>query len=552
MQKLSLNARLLILFISLLVISVVTVGATAYFKAYDLTQGTIEKRLLRETALMNYLADNLKFVYISDEEYFMQEVEVNVRNQQATLIKDGIAAEMFYITGGKVIPFKVSGESLPDISDHLVAKLTSDSSGIVNENIAGEQYTIAYKKMQAIDGTYALLIPTKSYMAPVYEMAYFIIAGIITSIIVLTTINILFVRTVTKPLNDLRNTMREVREGKLQPAMIRTNLPELTSLQKSYNAMIEHMRGVLHELQVSAKDLEETGEQLNNSSEGALSSSERVVSAIQVVKIGAEATASSSEQNAHTFKEMKRLIEKMAENMSEVFKRAERMDASARIGEKSIQELIHIIYQFEEDVSNLTKTMNKLNDYTHSITKLIGIVNNISEQTKLLALNASIEAARAGEAGKGFSVVAQEVGKLAEQSKEATEDISLAITNMESISTHANNEFEQFHSKINKNLQMANQSRSAIDDLMGDINETTTSVKFIHGELIELGEVLPKLEQHAENFTFVAQETLASSENMLAESSGQMEQMEKMNEVGKKLHEFSKTLRVLTEKFSVK
>ena len=82
--------------------------------------------------------------------------------------------------------------------------------------------------MNEINGTYGLVIPTKSYMGPVNQMAYFTLAVIFISILVTTIVTILFVRTLTKPLNVLRNTMREVREGTLPNSVaIKTNIPEI-------------------------------------------------------------------------------------------------------------------------------------------------------------------------------------------------------------------------------------------------------------------------------------------------------------------------------------
>ena len=69
--------------------------------------------------------------------------------------------------------------------------------------------------MKEIGGTFGLIIPTKSYMNPVNQMAYFTLIVIIISILITTLVTVLFVRTLTKPINQLRNTMREVREGNL-------------------------------------------------------------------------------------------------------------------------------------------------------------------------------------------------------------------------------------------------------------------------------------------------------------------------------------------------
>jgi methyl-accepting chemotaxis protein len=84
---------------------------------------SIENRLQRETELMGYIAESLKFVYVSDEDYFMQQLDANVRQQQETLESDGILSDFFYITDSKVTPFRVSKDSLPDIPQKTVEKI---------------------------------------------------------------------------------------------------------------------------------------------------------------------------------------------------------------------------------------------------------------------------------------------------------------------------------------------------------------------------------------------------------------------------------------------
>ncbi|MGG0717430.1 methyl-accepting chemotaxis protein [Robertmurraya massiliosenegalensis] len=550
LQKLSLGMRLFLLFISLLILAVVGVGVSSYMKAQEITMDTIEKRLVRETELIGYIAENLKFVYISDDDYFMQQLESSVRSQQEVLKREGIESEVMYIADGAAIPFKVSEERLPNLSPELLNEITGMKNGLLHKKIDNKEYTITFRELREVGGIYVMLIPTNSYLEPVQQMIYFILIGIGISVLVTTIIILLFVRTVTKPLNILRNTMREVREGNFKMTTgIHTTIPEITSLQKSYHSMIDHMSGIIHELQETTKELSQTGGDLMKSSEQTLDSSHHLVSAIDLVRLGAEQTASSSEDNANSFKEMKQLIEAMIAKMEEIFISSNNMNQTAEDGEVNIKELISMIYQFEEDFEHLTGTITEVNQFSSSITKLVGLVRGISEQTKLLALNASIEAVRAGEAGKGFAVVAQEVRKLAEQSSKATEDISNAIGKMENSTIGATKEFEQMLAKIKINLNMASASRSSFDELMKEIGEESSRLQGMKEELSQLAGILPKLEQATVSFTSISQETLASSEEMLSVSGDQIEQMESTNQIGKKLHHLSKTLTEMANRF---
>src|SRR4051812_23216226 len=145
LQKFNLSTRLFLLFVSLLVLSVVVVGVSSYIKAKDMNMETIENRLIREVELMGYIAENLKFVYVSDKDYFIQQLESSVRSQQEKLKSDGISTDFFYIVDKKVTPFKISKDSLPSISDQVINKITEEKNGVFHEQINGEDYTITFQ-----------------------------------------------------------------------------------------------------------------------------------------------------------------------------------------------------------------------------------------------------------------------------------------------------------------------------------------------------------------------------------------------------------------------
>ncbi|WLR54681.1 hypothetical protein LC048_20075 [Mesobacillus subterraneus] len=218
LSSFTLGTRLLLLFISLLMVSVVTVGVSSYMKARNMAVETIEHRLEREAELIGYIAENLKFVYVSDDDYFRQQLEANVRSQQDKLKDEGIASEFFYISEGKASPFNVSKNSKYNFSDNQIKSIQQSKNGVTHFEFNGQDYTMAFNEMKEIDGIYVIVIPTSTYMGPVNEMASFTLVVILISLLASTMLISLFVKKLTKPLNELRNTMKKVRDGHLQGA----------------------------------------------------------------------------------------------------------------------------------------------------------------------------------------------------------------------------------------------------------------------------------------------------------------------------------------------
>ncbi|WP_240455793.1 methyl-accepting chemotaxis protein [Virgibacillus sp. Bac332] len=552
LEKLSLRSRLLMLFITLLLFSMIAVGVISYLKAKETTMTSIENRLIRETELMGYIADNLKFLYVSDDSYFKQQLEANVRSQKLKLADDGMTSHYFYIEGGQAVPFKVSKGELPVISEQLVNDIVEKNKGLFHRTINDEEYTITFQEMEEIQGIYVLLVPTASYMGPVHEMAYFTFFIIVVSSIITILFIILFVRSVIKPLMVLRKTMEAVRKGNLQQApAIQTTLPEFISLHKSYETMITHMRTMLHEIQDTTVDLKKAGGELQVSSELTLHSGEQLKEAIHVVKQGAEQTASSSEQSVKTFKVMKDDLERTILTMKGIFISSDTMNQSAQTGEVQMEKLIQTISTFESDFAHLTEKINSVKANSHSIANLVNMIQAIAEQTKLLSLNAAIEAARAGETGKGFAVVANEVRKLAEQSSQAAIEITNSISSMELNTADASEAFEQMLTKTNKTLMMSNVSKDAFDALLKEITNVSHQLRGIQIELQRIGDILPNIEQTAIQYSSVSRENLESAEQMLISSDEQVIQLKNNYQIGRKLTDISDSLSHHSQRFHV-
>ncbi|MEK4178434.1 methyl-accepting chemotaxis protein [Aeribacillus sp. FSL K6-1121] len=553
-ERIPLSVRLILFALMLLISSITVVGYTAYQKASETTFNLIEDRLKREVYMTEIAASNLLYAYVNSSDDFFERFDKEVvQRQSSQLIQDGLNADFFFVRNEKATPFSVSVKTKTQIPAAIVKEITKKNSGIIHKSFNGQDYTLAFKEMQELKGIFLLAVPTESYIKPVHELAYNTIWIGIISVLFMMGILFLAVRSMTKPLTILREKMRKMREGDIQLDLnINTNLPEILSLIKSFKQLAGYLGMMIQRINTTTENLFSTGRKLKHSSDDVLTLHTNLVEAIEMVKNGAQQTASSSEESAKVFHSMKNTVQTVLERIERLFSSVQGMNRSANTGEQNMRQMIESLNRFEKECKTMSKTIQSVRDHSTAIEKVVEMIYAISEKTKLLSLNATIEAARAGEEGKGFAIVAEEVRKLAEQSSKATEDIAQSVKMMDDISQSAYQQFKLILELVQNHLEVAGKSRLSFDQLVDEIGKVNEILSETRHSLHTLDDWLPKMEQSAENFLSVSQETFASAEQMQSVAKVQMEQIRETHAIGLTLMELSESLKSTTNKFQFK
>lgn len=543
LKRFSLQSRILILMLSLLLLTVSAVAFISYNKSKENAIQFMEQRMTQEVRTIYDLAQNLMLIYVGDQEKFNAKMEQVIKRQDAELAKDGLQGNFFLISEKEAVPFKISKNSSIKLPKPIQEEIRKKQDGLLHKEINGEQFTISFQSIQEFKGIYAIAIPQKLYLMEINDMAKYITIVALLSLTITSVIIILLVRNLTKPLSKLREVMKEARNGKLDVEInAKTSTPEIISLIKSFEAMIEQISSLLNKISSTTKDLSKTGTELKRFSGEVLEENDHLMEAIEVVKLGAGQTAASSDNSIKMFQNMKQSISAINEHMQKAMNKTHSMNTSASTGEKNLKELMLALDQFGLEVKSVSSTVNEVKQHSESIATIINLIQQMASQTKLLSLNAAIEAARAGEAGSGFAVVANEVRKLAEQSEAATGNIKQTIEKMESISVKASDEYTAMFNKFKAHLQIASESRQSFDLLMTEIDAVSEMIGLSQAELKKFNKNLPAIESSAEEFVSISQQTAASAEQMQIASQKQAQKMMKHNEIGNRLTHLSESL----------
>jgi twitching motility protein PilJ len=200
----------------------------------------------------------------------------------------------------------------------------------------------------------------------------------------------------------------------------------------------------------------------------------------------AEQMAAGATQQDHEITNTSSAVEQLTVSMKQVSTNAEASSDAARRaleaaqqGNRAVRDSLDGMQRIRAAVQATGKKVKSLGDRSLEISEIINVINDITEQTNLLALNATIEAARAGEAGKGFAVVADEVRKLAEHSRSATKDIAALIKAIQSETNDAVVVMEEGTREVEIGAGLADQAGKALEAISAVVHQSAELVEEI-------------------------------------------------------------------------
>jgi methyl-accepting chemotaxis protein len=201
------------------------------------------------------------------------------------------------------------------------------------------------------------------------------------------------------------------------------------------------------------------------------SSSSEILATTTQVAAGAAETASAVSETTATVEEVKQTAQVSSQKAKYVSDSAQKVSQVSHSGKKAVEETVQAMRRIQEQVESIAESIVRLSEQSQAIGEIIATVNDLAEQSNLLAVNAAIEAARAGEHGKGFVVVAQEVKSLADQSKHATSQVRSILGDIQKATTAAVLATEQGNKAVEAGVRQSADAGEAIRLLADSVTE---------------------------------------------------------------------------------
>ncbi|MFS0574748.1 methyl-accepting chemotaxis protein [Sporosarcina sp. 179-K 3D1 HS] len=552
MTEWSFKSRLMMAISSILLVSTICIGFVTYQKSKESTIDLVSTRLEREVHIINDLAKTLMLVHVGNREQFMRELETVVKRQHVSLIQSGYHPDMFYLEESKLIPFSTSKNRDLLVDHSVLKKIREDRKGVLHETIQGEPYTISFFEIQELGGAYIIAIPDQDYLAATQKMAIFILLTIVISLLIAILLVSLIIRKLTKPMIQLQQKMRFVREGDLRVELTsESTIPEIRSLNKSFHMMIVSMSQMLAEVKETSTKLLTTGEQLQENSAVLLDKNNLVQDIVSELGTVAKETVAVSTQQQQAFLHMKESLDGMFQEMTDVSRLSSSTEQIATMGEISVGEAAHSMQLFFDSMRQVVQTIEELQEKCKSIDQIVNLIGHLTEQTRMLALNAKIEATRAGKAGAGFLVVANEVQRLAEQSNDATETIKALLSGMEQ-SVHASaTNVDKMQENGTVLQRVTNENGQQFKGAAVHIRSLNEKLLIMSDHLHSLETAVPLLENTTVRLEHVSIKNEEISIRMMHSFIEQHEAMVEVEQTGRDLSISSDTLRTHAERFKV-
>ena len=288
-------------------------------------------------------------------------------------------------------------------------------------------------------------------------------------------------------------------------------------LGNAFKTMLLNFIGMIHEMSDNAGQLVSSASEISSSSE-------------QMSK-GAQDQADQVNQVSTAIEEMTATILESSKNAGEATDASRNASETAATGGQIVSDTIAGMQKIADVVRESAESICKLAKSADQIGEIIGVIDDIADQTNLLALNAAIEAARAGEQGRGFAVVADEVRKLAERTGKATGEITGMIKGIQNETEEAVGSMESGIQEVDKGRELSDKAGNSLNEIVNMSQRVMDMIQQMATASEEQSVAAEQISKNVEHISSVTKETATGAEQSAAAAEELSRQAEGMKEM---------------------
>lgn len=377
---------------------------------------------------------------------------------------------------------------------------------------------------------------------------------IVTVVIIVTSgvVAIVVSRLISRPITKVMDRMKLIAGGDLanEPLEI-TARDETGQLTIATNEMNKNMQELLNQIQIVSETVSSQSEELTQSSNEVMTGTEQVASTMEEIAAGAESQANNAGD----------LSEKMGiftVKIQETSKESTTMHGSSNAVLELTNKGAEMMHSSVEQMTKINKIVNQaigkvegLDTHTQQISELVEVIQDIADQTNLLALNAAIEAARAGEHGKGFAVVADEVRKLAEQSSNSVTSITDIVDRIQSESGIVVGSLKDSYQDVIQGTEQITATGATFERIQSAIKLSVEMIEQITKNLAEIAVSNEEMNVSVQEIAAISEESAAGVEETSASTQQTSSAMQQVAASSDDLSKLAEELNDLVRQFKI-
>ena len=325
-----------------------------------------------------------------------------------------------------------------------------------------------------------------------------ILQGVLGGAIVIgCLIALMTTRSIMRPMNQLLDRFRDISEGEgdLTQRVEVKSKDEFGELAKAFNRFVDDIQQVIFHAKRSAANVAEAAHEIAATNDQMTGNAEN--QSRQIIEVAA------------AIEEMSATAANITTQAQVASKSAGEARESAEHGGADVKNTIQGMQSISSSVSSTADSVITLGEQVNQIGEILTVINDIADQTNLLALNAAIEAARAGEHGRGFAVVADEVRKLADRTTTATSEIATSIDQIQKETNEAVERINRGTSEVQQGVELASNAGCSLEKIVNEAAQVRDQIFGIASGAEQQAATAGSISQNVETISQMTRETTA-------------------------------------------